>query len=367
MAKCWIILRPIRYIFSVILKIFWYCFRVNPSFAIDENYGDSTTLTLLTNDNLNNDIQLSKPNGPLLAFSYAGMLWAYYLGVIAFLRDHFDIFSSNICLSGISCGTSAVLVIFLDLSIEQGFDFGLEWQKLFDNRPLKFWFLSTSQILNMILNKFKKFGIDDKILTKQYKKYGVNNLHFGVTALKLPNWYKCWKYSKFHKCLNNFGSLKQMVYAGLCSMRTVPFFRTLGFYGGHYVLDGALTSNYCIPQIYRNHNLHRLNDKDKVIRISVMNHKSVPADIKPIKNFKWNEWVISGDLNDNLIRFNKGYKDAAQLLSIFSCVKKGLIWNNIFDYNMIHKNEMNVNKWNCHLEKNIEQWNEKIKMYIENQ
>ena len=143
---------------------------------------------------------------------------AYYLGVIAFLRDHFDLLSSQICLSGISCGTSAVFVIFFELSIEQGFDFGLEWDKLFNSRPLKFWFLKTSQILQMILNKTKSFGLNDQILAEQYKKFGgLDAIHFGVTALEMRRFFK---FRMFHVCLNQFGTMKQFVSAALCSMRT---------------------------------------------------------------------------------------------------------------------------------------------------
>mmetsp|Transcript_74524 Transcript_74524/g.67019 ORF Transcript_74524/g.67019 Transcript_74524/m.67019 type:complete len:373 (-) Transcript_74524:146-1264(-) len=367
MSSCYErVLQPIRGCFTLFLKLFWYCCRSIENNPKSTNYKESTTL-LLKNDNENDDTILTKPNGPLIAFSYAGMLWAYYLGVIAFLRDHFDLFQSNICLSGISCGTSAVLVIFLDLSIEQGFEFGLGWQKLFDNRPLKFWFLSTSQIMNMIIKKFTKFGITDKILAEKYKKYGGSNtIHFGVTALKLPNWRKFWKYSTFHLCLGDFGSLKQMVYAGLCSMRTVPFFRTLGFYGGYYVLDGALTSNYSIPEIYRNNNLDKLDNNDRVIRIAVLKHKSIPADVKPLKNFKWNEWIISGDLNDNLQRFNRGYHDAGNIVNILNCIKKGLIWNSIYDCEQINDNADNKDKWDVHLTEKVKEWNQKIKKYIDN-
>eukprot|EP00484_Ammonia_sp_Unknown_P005140 CAMPEP_0197075092 /NCGR_PEP_ID=MMETSP1384-20130603/211436_1 /TAXON_ID=29189 /ORGANISM="Ammonia sp." /LENGTH=373 /DNA_ID=CAMNT_0042513935 /DNA_START=39 /DNA_END=1160 /DNA_ORIENTATION=- len=365
---CDSVLRPIRGICTVILKIFWYCCRSPEQQPKETVYGThSTTLLLSSNSDDEHHADNTKPSGPLIAFSYAGMLWAYYLGVIAFLRDHFDLVKSNIRLSGISCGTSAVLVIFLDLSIEQGFEFGLGWQKLFDDRPLKFWFLSTSQILNMILNKFHKFGIDDAVLADKYKKYGgANSIHFGVTALKMPNWRKFWKYHTFHLCLNDFASLKQLVYAGLCSMRTVPFFRTLGFYGGHYVLDGALTSNYSIPEIYRMHDLHKLDAKDQVIRIAVMKHESVAADIKPSSNFKWNEWIVSGDLEDNVARFNKGYRDAADFLNIMRCVRKGLVWSSSIDYNEINIDD-NKEKWDAYIAEKVEQWNGKLRKYIADQ
>ena len=117
---------------------------------------------------------------------------------------------------------------------------------------------------------------------------------------------------------------------------------------------------YSLDDIYRNNNLDKLDKNDKIIRISVLKHKSIPADIKPNNNFKWNEWIISGDLNDNLQRFNRGYHDAGNISNIINCIKKGLIWNNInCNYND------NNNKWNNHLTQKIKEWNMKIKTYIE--
>ena len=348
-------LRPMRGVFGVFLRAFWYCCR-QPS--ADKAHNPRESATLLLHDDRDDTETNVQPKGPLIAFSYAGMLWAYYLGVIAFLRDHFDLFESNISLSGISCGTSAVCVIFLDLSIEQGFDIGLEWQKKFDGRPLRFWFLSTSEIMRMIMDKLADFAIDDEVLVAKYKKFGgPHTLHFGVTALQW-NWKRFWRYKTSHICLSNLGSVKQMCYAALWSMRALPFFRTWGFYGGYCVLDGALSSNYSIPDHYR------MGDDDQVIRIAVLNNKHIPATIKPIANFKLNEWVTSGDLSDNLGRFNKGYYDAAQLLSVVNCIKKGLVWKYNADYRVIGE-EQHKQAWNGHLDERVQEWNSKIRKYFE--
>ena len=148
-------------------------------------------------------------------------------------------------------------------------------------------------------------------------------------------------------------------------MFTVPFFRTLGFYDGHYVLDGGLTSNYSIPDCYKRHHLDRLDDNDRVIRIAVLKHSSIPADTAPKRNFKWNEWIISGDLKDNLQRFNKGYQDAAGFVNICKCVGKGLIWNNtdFEDYNAIESQE-SKKRWNAHVNERINSWNERVNAYF---
>ena len=294
--------------------------------------------------------------GPLLAFSYAGMLWSYYLGAVAFLRDHFDLHASNVCLSGISAGCSSVLVIFLDLTIEQGFDFGLEWDILFNSRFLKFFLLSTSQTLNMIVNKFTKFGITDTILKEKYAKYGgAECIHFGVTAFKFSS------FRIFHRLLSDFASLKQCVYAALCSMRILPFFRSFGFYDGYFCCDGALTSNYSIPPMYKS----KMNE-DKVIKIGVLSSKLIQSDVAPKSNFGLSEFIISGNLQNNLCRFNKGYADTAKFGNILrNYIQKGLVWNNKqIDCGRFDDAQFE-HEWNEHINERMEVWNERIVEHIE--
>eukprot|EP00484_Ammonia_sp_Unknown_P005027 CAMPEP_0197074462 /NCGR_PEP_ID=MMETSP1384-20130603/211118_1 /TAXON_ID=29189 /ORGANISM="Ammonia sp." /LENGTH=395 /DNA_ID=CAMNT_0042513303 /DNA_START=51 /DNA_END=1238 /DNA_ORIENTATION=- len=337
----------------------------------------------------------NKVHGPLLAFSYAGMLWSYYLGAVAFFRDHFDLHQSKVSLSGISAGCASVMVIFLDLSIEQGFEFGLEWNKLFNSRFLKFFALSTScasvmvifldlsieqgfefglewnklfnsrflkffalstsQTLRMIVNKFEQFGITDQVLAAQYAKYGgANAIHFGVTAFQFT------RLRIFHLILNNFTSLKQTVYAALCSMRIVPFFRSFGFYNGYYCCDGAVTSNYSIPTIYRTP-----ANKDKVIRIGVLSDKLVKSDIAPNQNFHLNEFIISGDMDANLVRFNKGYRDAAAFANVVdNYIRKGLIWSHSQIDPQQFEDAGFERQWNTHIDERVNEWNMRIKKHI---
>lgn len=145
----------------------------------------------------------------------------------------------------------------------------------------------------------------------------------------------------------------------------VPFFRTLGFYDNHYVLDGGLTSNYSIPEQYRRHHLDGLDDKDQIIRIAVLKRSTIASDIAPKTNFKWNEWIISGDLKDNLVRFDKGYEDAARFVNISNCIRKGLIWNNaeFEDYKLIEMEDVNK-RWKLHLDERINEWNKRINSYF---
>ena len=113
------------------------------------------------------------------------MLWAYYLGVIACLRDHFDLYASQCRFSGISCGATAAFTLHFGLTVPQALEFGLSFQKLFDQRFLKFWFLSNNEVVNMMLKLFNKFGLTNKHLDNCYQKWGKNSLYFGVTSVKL--------------------------------------------------------------------------------------------------------------------------------------------------------------------------------------
>eukprot|EP00485_Elphidium_margaritaceum_P017553 CAMPEP_0202732842 /NCGR_PEP_ID=MMETSP1385-20130828/187865_1 /ASSEMBLY_ACC=CAM_ASM_000861 /TAXON_ID=933848 /ORGANISM="Elphidium margaritaceum" /LENGTH=362 /DNA_ID=CAMNT_0049399165 /DNA_START=32 /DNA_END=1118 /DNA_ORIENTATION=- len=317
--------------------------------------------------------------GPLIAFSYAGMLWSYYLGAVAFLRDHFDLHASRVALSGISAGCSSVMVIFLDLSIEQGFEFGLEWNKLFASRALRFMALSTSQTLNMIVRKFQEFGITDEVLCQQYEKYGTDSLHFGVTAFSAR------RLRLFHLLLNNFSSVKETVYAALCSMRIVPFFRSFGWFNGYFCCDGALTSNYSIPEIYR-----QPQNCDKVIKIGVLSHQIVSSDVAPERNFGLHEFIVCGDLKANLValsgdirtrhvapernfglhefivcgdlkanlvRFERGYQDAAQFGNICrNYLQKGLVWSHAQIDPHQFEDEANAMQWQQHIEDRVQDW-----------
>jgi len=294
--------------------------------------------------------------GPLLAFSYAGMLWAYYLGVVAFLRDHFNLHKSGVSCSGISAGCSSAMVVVFDLSIEQGFEFGLEWQKLFDSRFFSCWFLETSETKRMIVDKFTKFGVTDKTIQHVYAKWGGPNcLHFGITSFSFGFLKQC------HVLLNDFESVDELVYAALCSMRILPFFRSLGFYNGHYCCDGAVTANFSIPDEYK-------NDHNNVIKIGILSQGLVSSDIAPSNNFYPHEFVIAGNLEDNLIRFGKGYRDAAAFGNVLKYIAKGLVWDNRFiDTNQFEKGmgADHEQEWYRHIEDKISEWEERITGHIQ--
>ena len=317
-----------------------------------------------TMNDINDDIlcsldkmrEYSNNNDTLIAFSYAGMLWSYYIGVIAFLRDHFNLDTSNIKLSGISCGCSAVMTIFFDLTIEQAFEFGMEWQHLFDNRLLKCWFLNTSEVLHMVYNVFKSMNINDNSIKKQYNKYGKNAFTFGSTGIKIfPP-----KIKELH--FNDFNTLKEVCYGATCSMRTLPFFYKPGYYNGYYCVDGALTSRFTIPNGFNNNNS---------IKISTMAFNNISDDINPEYNFMPNEWLTSGTLNDNLNRFELGYRDSAKIINVIKCIKKGLYWetnNNELNNHKIFSNLVNNNIdmeiWDKHINNNINSWKNKINKYF---
>lgn len=281
------------------------------------------------------------------------MLWSYYIGVIAFLRDHFDLHASHLTLSGISAGCSSALIIFLDLTIEQGFEFGLEWDRLFGSRWLRFWLMRTSETLRMIMRKFASFGVSDKFIAAQYAKFGGHQcLYLGVTSLDFT------ALNVSHSLLSGFSSLQEMVYAALCSMRILPFFRSLGFYNGRFCCDGAVSANFSIPSRYTTP-----QNRSKVLRIGVLSSELVDADVCPSTNFAMTEFVVSGDLKANVGRFEKGYRDAAKLSDLVSgYVEKGLVWRSAVwtDPTAICEEE-----WGRHVDEKIARWSESISAHMQ--
>eukprot|EP01083_Nonionella_stella_P175532 611546_1 len=74
--------------------------------------------------------------GPLLAFGMGGLNFAYYLGTVSFIQDHFDLVQSNISLSGVSCGGFAAFAIFFELSPSEAFQYLCMWDSYFSDRKL---------------------------------------------------------------------------------------------------------------------------------------------------------------------------------------------------------------------------------------
>merc|ERR1712173_282307 len=177
----------------------------------------------------------------------------------------------------------------------------------------------------------------------------------GVTAFNVSS------FRIFHRLLNDFDSLKQCVYAALCSMRILPFFRSFGYYDGLPCVDGALTANYSIPPLYKSK-----QNADKIIKIGVLSSKLIPSDIAPKYNFGLSDFIVSGNLENNLSRFNKGYADAARFANVVSnYVQKGLVWNNQQIDCKWFDDAQFEQQWNEHVDERMRLWNKRITAHIE--
>ena len=119
-------------------------------------------------------------------------------------------------------------------------------------------------------------------------------------------------------------------------------------------MDGAFSSQFSIPNEYVQHK----QLKDKVIKISVYNgfaNNENEIDIQCKHDFTMKEWVNIPNLNDCILKFKMGYKDAALYQSMFNCMSKGLkLQNNIlsqFDFENDIKNMSP--KWIEHIENRL--------------
>lgn len=201
----------------------------------------------------------------------------------------------------------------------------------------------------MIVSKFTKFGVTDKTIQQQYAKW-CTFPSFGITSFRFLK--------MSHVLLNDFETVHEMVYAALCSMRILPFFRSLGFYDGYYCCDGALSANFSISKDYQ-------SESSNVMKIGILSKGLVSADIAPSTNFYPHEFVIAGELEDNLVRFGKGYRDAAAFGNVVKYIAKGLVWDNRFIDVKQFEDAMYEQDWYRHIDDKISQWKERITGHIQ--
>ena len=292
-----------------------------------------------------------KNKGPLLAFAGGGLIWAYYLGVIAFLRDHFNLIESQVLFSGVSCGCSAAITLFFDLSIIQGFQFGYVWKEnIFDKRPLKCFCMSTKVVLNALKQQFKLFNITDDTTKQQYNKYGQNCLYFGCTALTFNKY----KLNLYPMIMDSFTSLHEMIYSCSCSMRVLPLFRKIAYWNGYYCIDGIFSQKIAIPTFF-----DKKKDRNRIISIDGGKNCDY-ADIYPDKNdqiSRLDQINPFASFDFQVKRFEVGYRDASKL-SVVNEILIGKGLKLLSNYQKIINDEA---RWNKHINQQIN--NHKQKLY----
>eukprot|EP01084_Bolivina_argentea_P108738 194347_1 len=302
--------------------------------------------------------------GPLITFGSGGLLAAYYIGVISFLRDHFDINGSMVSISGVSCGSFAAMTLFLNLSVSKSFEYLFMLKNIFVRRKLWFFLLKTKEYTDPWLNKTTKFENTDISLNNAYRKYGnMNAIYFGCSVF---NWSKLRTEKLLIGDTEGFTTMKEMIYAMTLSSRIFPFYRSFGKWKDKkWVFDGGLTQEFAISEFdYKNReiisvsvfpidSIYARNFKDTICPESKKDRFSLYDIIKP-----------NCSLTEQLQRYRVGYLCAAKQFHVTNMLKKGLKWNGLNDLQLID----NQNRWNQHiqhqLQKNVndilEYFNQKI-------
>ena len=295
--------------------------------------------------------------------------------------------SGAIRVSGISCGSSAALVAYCELSIIEAFTFGLMWQKVFDSRWLRYWFVSAQLIERNVHHLFvNQCGFNYDKLKKLAEKRGDDALIFGVTTINLKslslsnllgigkkgskqlqhgqqnklsdddndNQENTNSNSLFNfKCISDFSSISEMISAAICSCRTLPFFSSLGYLRGEYCFDGGFSSLYAIPS-------NALDDN--VVRVNVSDFDN-NAHIRPRQashRFKISEYVDSGTLDDNLRRFAIGYESAANRIAVNECMATGLKMHEAIEKD-VFSDEL---KWQQFTSERIDYWKKHVSAHF---
>lgn len=337
------------------------------------NFSDQQSLTNCTND------------GPLITFTGGGLLYGFYLGVLYFMVDHFDISKSKVKLSGISCGSTVVMCVFFELTLIQSLELGRIWIKLFAERKPIYFFLQTSQLINEVYDiLINDYGMDNELTIRQrYEKYGENCIYFGVTAID----YNCdsGKYELKPLMIHSFQTIKQFLYALSITTRILPFFKTLGYWNNRYCMDGLLSHKWADIEsnLYGNErnivvgeNINEmksctestLNEKSQVIRVSIRNCKE--ADICSDYAFaSWQYFRPFFTIEEDFQRFVHGYRSAAKLSVILNLIRKGMIlkemeMQEIFQCPNVLNFDLELNwdeiKWQNYVNKKLEQYEDQV-------
>ena len=259
--------------------------------------------------------------GPLITFGTGGLLGAYYIGVISFLRDHFDLIKSDISISGVSCGGFGAWIIFLEVSICQSMEYLFLLRRLFSDRTFKILFVDTSKYLSpwhaLTIQKFKK---TDEFFRNQYNKF--SSVYLGSTSVSFNSWFK----PSLNKVLMGsdgykFNKVKEMMYAMSISSRILPFYRRWGKWKNHNIcFDGGATQNFAISDYDA--------ENRGIISISAFSHRS-PYLLKgetseqticpnPEKEI-WSIYEIMRynlTLNQQIDRYKLGYLSALKVFHV---------------------------------------------------
>jgi len=244
---------------------------------------------------------------PLIAFSGSLCLVSYYNGVVAYLKDHFDL--RDIRVSGVSGGCVAFFPLLLDIPANKCLSLFMYAVTKIVQRPLKFYLMKESDMRKVVVQELKIHGVSEGNVKELYKQ---NRVFMGVTACK---WLGGLLPTPSARVLPMADNLNAVIKQMLHSMCTLPFFRRLGrLPDGSACGDGNFSMMYAIPDDV---------DAEKLVRITPWCF--LPADVKPSKYSKMHfvdAFFPTGPRAQIDDQFCVGYQTAWDHHEVF--VKKGL-------------------------------------------
>eukprot|EP00929_Paragymnodinium_shiwhaense_P100451 TRINITY_DN6277_c0_g1_i1.p1 TRINITY_DN6277_c0_g1~~TRINITY_DN6277_c0_g1_i1.p1 ORF type:complete len:424 (+),score=40.41 TRINITY_DN6277_c0_g1_i1:56-1273(+) len=167
---------------------------------------------------------------PFIAFTGAGLAWAYYHGVVMYLRDHF--YLDNIKLSAISGGCPSTLCLAMGLDLYQVVLWGLHIRNIVIKQGA--YLFKRESLAQLFKDHLAAIGITDEDCARLSAK---QQLFIGVTQCFPPK----------HESMNVPDNLDDLVDLWVCSMCVFPFLRTPGKFQGKMYVDGGFSAVWSVP------------------------------------------------------------------------------------------------------------------------
>ena len=104
-------------------------------------------------------------HGPLITFGGAGMLFFYYQGVAAYLKDNFNL--DNCRFAGISAGSCTASGLASGLPVEASLIFGLRWYKKMTEKKFGMYFINSNEFIKVAMKICEEFGVTEEYMQQK--------------------------------------------------------------------------------------------------------------------------------------------------------------------------------------------------------
>eukprot|EP00485_Elphidium_margaritaceum_P008607 CAMPEP_0202710224 /NCGR_PEP_ID=MMETSP1385-20130828/22240_1 /ASSEMBLY_ACC=CAM_ASM_000861 /TAXON_ID=933848 /ORGANISM="Elphidium margaritaceum" /LENGTH=255 /DNA_ID=CAMNT_0049369715 /DNA_START=249 /DNA_END=1016 /DNA_ORIENTATION=+ len=215
-------------------------------------------------------------------------------------------------MTGTSLGSFAAVLLYLDCDIDKTLTIIKGYHDFMRNTRFGAFLVDACYMAREFHAVNVQLNHDDAFFKQQQRKYGVETLYFGASAVDIRG-------LKLHAMrLHSFRSMEEMCYAMTVSCRTFPFFTTPGHFNGRLCVDGGFTA------------LLTVSEKDQAREMIKIQLECLGAD---------DDAVIVGDkqtfsiwdcvdrrlsLANDMERLRVGYAQAAKWKTVQKLMSKGL-------------------------------------------